>query len=311
MSHGSHLKNDLESIAVFVSAVNKGSFSASARELGLTPSAVSKRISGLEDRLGVSLLRRTTRSISLTEAGQDFYDSCSRSLHIISDAEETLSRYTSLPHGLLRIKAPQAFGRLHIAPAIPAFMAQHPQIRVDLKLGPSARDFADDKIDICVASSSPRDTNLVSRTLAPFARVTCAAPSYIERFGLPNSARELATHNCLIFAGSDSVENEWTMHGEDGFRRIKVSGSFRTDDADSLFIAVLGGVGIGHMPTFVVGPALAAGSLVSIFQDQKGPSGACMRAYFPRAKNRLPKIRAFVDHLVGTFKDATWRNEPR
>ena len=129
------MKNDLESIAVFVSVVNQGSFSAAARELGLTPSAVSKKIAGLEDGLGVSLLRRTTRRIALTEAGQEFFECCSRSLSAISDAEETLTRLSSSPHGLLRIKAPQAFGRLHIAPAIPEFMAQYPQIRVDLTLG--------------------------------------------------------------------------------------------------------------------------------------------------------------------------------
>src|SRR4249920_40112 len=129
------MKHDLESIAVFVSVVNEGSLSAAARDLGLTPSAVSKRIAGLEDGLGVSLLKRTTRSIALTEAGEEFFERCSRGLSAISDAEEMLSQFRSSPYGLLRIRAPQAFGRLHIAPAISEFMAQYPQIRVDLTLG--------------------------------------------------------------------------------------------------------------------------------------------------------------------------------
>lgn len=299
------MKNDLESVAVFVSVVKEGSFSAAARELGLTPSAVSKRIAGLEDGLGVSLLRRTTRMIALTDAGQDFFEICSRSLSAISDAEEMLSQYRSSPHGLLRIRAPQAFGRLHIAPAIPEFMAQYPQIRVDLTLGTLAREFIEERIDVCVASADPRDANLTAKTLAPIERVTCAAPSYIERFGRPSSVGDLARHNCLIFAGS-TIESEWVLHGEDGLRRVKVSGSFRTNDAESLHLAVLGGVGLAHMPTFVVGPALASGRLISIFRDKHKVSRACMSAYYPRAKHRLPKVRAFVDYLVGTFRNKEW-----
>ena len=217
-----------------------------------------------------------------------------------------LTRFSSSPHGLLRIKAPQAFGRLHIAPAIPEFMAQYPQIRVDLTLGPLARDFIEERIDVCVASSNPRDTNLVAKKLAPFERVTCAAPSYTERFGRPNSVSDLARHNCLIFAGSDSIEDEWVLHGKDGIQRVKVSGDFRTNDAESLYMAVLAGVGLAHMPTFVVGPALASGRLISIFRDKRDKSGACMNAYFPRAKHRLPKVRAFIDYLVGTFENKEW-----
>ena len=226
------MKHDLGGVAVFVSVVKEGSFSAAARELSLTPSAVSKRIAGLEDSLGVSLLRRTTRMIALTEAGQEFFDICSRSLSAISDAEEMLSKHRSSPHGLLRIKAPQAFGRLHIAPAIPKFMARYPQIRVDLTLGTLAREFIEERIDVCVASADPRDANLTAKILTPIERVTCAAPSYIERLGRPNSVSDLARHNCLIFAGSDSIENEWVLQDDEGLRRIKVSGNFRTNDAE-------------------------------------------------------------------------------
>ena len=157
-----------------------------------------------------------------------------------------------------------------------------------------------------MASSNPRDTNLVAKKLAPFERVTCAAPSYTERFGRPNSVGDLARHNCLIFAGSDSIEDEWVLHGKDGIQRVKVSGGFRTNDAETLYMAVLAGVGLAHMPTFVVGPALASGRLISIFRDKRDKSGACMNAYFPRAKHRLPKVRAFIDYLVGTFENKEW-----
>jgi DNA-binding transcriptional LysR family regulator len=301
------MKTDLDSIAVFVSVVNRGSFSAAARELSLTPSAISKRIASLEDGLGVSLMRRTTRKIALTEAGQEFFESCSRSLSAISEAEETLSRFSKSPYGLLRIRVPQVFGRLHIAPAIPTFMMQHPQIQVDLSFVPLARDFIEEKIDVCVASSDPPDGNLVARKLAPFERVICAAHSYIERCGLPSSVGDLARHNCLIFAGSDtSNHDEWELRGKNGMELVKVSGSFRTNDADSLYMAVLAGVGLAQMPTFVVGPALASGELTAVLRNKRDVSGAYMKAYFPRAKHRLPKVRAFIDYLVGTFQHKEW-----
>jgi DNA-binding transcriptional LysR family regulator len=300
------MRTDLDSIAVFVSVVNSGSLSAAARELGLTPSAISKRIAGLENRVGVVLLRRTTRKFALTEAGQEFFERSASSLAAISDAEEMLSRFRSSPHGLLRIKAPQTFGRLHVAPAISDFMTKNPGVRVDLTLGNLRRDFLEEGIDVYIASSDPQDANIVARTLTPIERVTCAAPSYIEQFGHPERFEDLTKHNCLIFTGSEAREDEWVMYEESAQRRVKVTGSFRTNDAESLYLAALAGIGIAHMPTFVVGPALASGKLVPVFKDKTNSSGARMKAYFPRARNRLPKVRAFVDHLVERFRRSDW-----
>jgi DNA-binding transcriptional LysR family regulator len=306
------MKSDLDSIAVFVAVVNSGSLSAAARELGLTPSAISKRMASLENRVGVVLLRRTTRKFVLTEAGQEFFESTSQSLAALSEAEENLARFRSSPHGLLRIKAPQTFGRLHIAPAISEFMTQNPEVRIDLTLGNPRRDFIEEGIDIYIASSDPQDANIVARTLTPIERVTCASPSYLERFGRPQSFSDLSGHNCLIFAGSESREDEWVLYEESGPKRAKVTGTFRTNDAESLYLAAIAGVGLAHMPTFVVGPALASGKLIAVFHDKHSPSGARMKAYFPRARHRLPKVRAFVDYLVAHFaKQAGLADLPR
>jgi DNA-binding transcriptional LysR family regulator len=300
------MKNDLESIAVFVSVVREGSLSAAARRLGFSPSAVSKRIASLERRIGVALLDRTTRKTSLTDAGREFYERCAHGLSEIAAAQEAVGRFGRQPQGILRIKAPQAFGRLHVAPKIPAFLERHPQIRVDFVSGPIARESRDEKIDVWIASSDPPDLTLVSRTLAPIERVTCAAPSYFARRPAPTTAADLASHNCLIFAGSDSVENEWVLHTDQGVSRVRVAGNFRTDDAEAMRAAVLAGVGVAHMPTFVVGPALASGALVAVFRDRAGSGGASMKAYFGGAKYRLPKVKAFVDFLVASFRDEKW-----
>ena len=298
------MKNDLESIAVFVRVVREGSFSAAARELSFSPSAISKRIARLEEGLGVSLLSRTTRKVALTEAGQAFFETCSRGLSAIEEAEETVSRFGREPHGLLRVKVPQAFGRLRIAPSIPDFIARYPRVQVDLLFGPLPGPFMDERIDVLVASAPPPNVNLSVKTLTPLERVTCAAPSYIARHGMPRELTDLARHNCLIFTASDSIENEWVLHDEHGVRHVKVAGNFRTNDAEAIYSAARAGVGVAHMPRFIVDPALASRELVSIFSDRGGGSGAAMRVYYALPKNRLPKVEVFVDFLVRLFASA-------
>ena len=297
---------DLESIAVFVSVAKSASFSAAARELGFSPSAVSKRIAHLEARLGVSLFSRTTRNVQLTEAGEEYFERCSGGLTAIAEADEAIARFGEMPQGMLRVKVPQAFGRLHIAPHIPTFLAKHQQITIDLRFGRFRREQMEERIDVFIASADPPNVNLAVKMLTPITRVTCAAPSYIARAGKPASVSDLSNHDCLIFSGSDFVENEWVLRGRGTVQRVRVSGRFRTDDAEAMHSAVLGGLGIAHMPTFLVGPDLSSGRLVPIFRDANNSQRASMRVYFPRAKNRLPKIRVFVDFLVALFKDKNW-----
>lgn len=297
---------DLESIAVFVTVARSASFSEAARELGFSPSAVSKRIARLEARLGVALLSRTTRKIQLTEAGEEYFERCSGGLTTIAEADEAIARIGELPQGMLRVRVPQAFGRLHVAPHIPAFLAKHPQISIDLRYGRLRNEQPQERIDVVIASSDPPNVNLAVKTLTRITRVTCAAPSYIARAGKPTSVRDLANHNCLLFSGSDTLENEWVLRGRGSIQRVRVAGRFRTNDAETMHAAVLGGLGIAHLPTFLVGPDLSSGRLVPIFRDAANSQSASMKVYFPRAKNSLPKIRVFVDFLVALFRDKTW-----
>ena len=247
--------------------------------------------------------------MNLSDVGQEFYDRCAKSLSGIDEAVQLTSSFRGTPSGLLRVRVPQAFGRLHIAPSIPEFMSRFPDLQLELTFGPLAGNLLDERIDVLVASADPPDANLTVTTIAAIERVTCVAPSYIERRGRPSSVEELAKHNCLMFSGSHSTEDEWVLHEKHDIRRIHVSGSFRTDDAEAIYMAVLAGVGIAHMPTFIVGPSLESGKLIELFRDAGTRGGASMKAFYPPAKHRLPKVQVFIDFLVGLFRTRRWVND--
>jgi DNA-binding transcriptional LysR family regulator len=296
---------DLDSVFAFVRAVGAGSFSAAARDLGVTPSAISKKVGKLEDRLGVILINRTSRKLTLTDAGSEFYQRCARSLADIEDAESAVSHFRDAVHGLLRVNVPQGFGRLYVAPILPEFLLRYPEVQIELLFGQLSKHFFDERIDVLIGSADPPISSLVVRPLMNIDRVACAAPSYLERRGRPESIKELPKHNCLIITSTDSVDHEWVFRTAAGRERVRVSGNFKTNNHEALYLAVLEGVGIAHMPTYIVGPAIASGELVAIFQDVATASDRSltdtMNAYYPQAKNRLLKVKAFVDFLTARF----------
>jgi len=299
---------DLDSVFAFVRAIDAGSFSAAARDLGVTPSAISKKVGKLEDRLGVILINRTSRKLMLTDAGTEFYQRCARSLADIREAEEALSHFRDEVHGLLRVNVPQGFGRLYIAPIVPEFLLRYPEIQVDLLFGQLSKHFFDERIDVLIGSADPPVSNLVVRPLMNIDRVACAAPSYLARWGRPETVKELTNHNCLVITSTDSADHEWVFRTETGRDRIKVSGNFKTNNHEGLHLAVLAGAGIAHMPTYIVGPAIASGELVAIFSDVDTAPNRCltdtMNAYYPQAQNRLPKVKAFIDFLISHFRQS-------
>ena len=294
------MKSDLESVAAFARIVQEGSFTAAGRAMGIGPSAVSKKVARLEDQLGVSLLNRTTRKLILTNAGQEFFERCSRGLSEISSAEEAVQQLRKTPQGLLRIKLPQGFGPLYIVPLIPKFMALYPRIEIDLSFGQWDSGYMDKSVDVIISSADPANINLASRALAQFERVTCASPGYIDRHGKPRDQKDLANYNCLMFTDSTSIPHEWIYYHHNAINRVHISGNFRTNSTDAMISAVTEGLGIAHMPAFAVGAAVAAGKLAVIFRDgSRGERvGPVMKAYFPPAKHRLPKVKVFVDFLV-------------
>lgn len=298
------MKSDLGNVATFIRVVREGSFTAASKALRCTPSAVSKQVARLEHQLGVALLSRTTRKLMLTGAGQDFFERCAKGLSEISAAEESVQQFRDAPQGLLCVKAPQGFGRLHIAPLIPGFMSRYPAIEVDLDFGYSEKTRIEKHIDVIIASADPPNINLACRNLMPIERVTCASPAYIRQHGKPKEYKDLAGHNCLILTDRTSVVNEWTYHTKASIKRIRVSGNFRTNNTEAMYWAVTGGLGIAHMPTFVVGTAIKSGQLEIIFRDgsQRARHGAMIKAYYPPAKHRLPKVNAFIEYLVSSLR---------
>lgn len=296
---------DLDSVFAFVRAIGAGSFSAAARDLGVTPSAISKKVGKLEDRLGVILINRTSRKLTLTDAGHEFYQRCARSLADIENAEVALSHFRDQAHGLLRVNVPQGFGRHYIAPILPDFLLLYPDVQIELLFGQLSKHFFDERVDVLIGSADPPVSSLIVRPLMNIDRVACAAPAYLERCGTPRSLKELAKHNCLIITSTDSTDHEWTFRTAAGRERIRVSGNFKTNNHEALHLAVLAGVGIAHMPTYIAGPAIDSGALVTIFGDIETAADRSltdtMNAYYPRAKNRLPKVKAFVDFLMSRF----------
>jgi DNA-binding transcriptional LysR family regulator len=296
---------DLDSVFAFVRAVGAGSFSAAARDLGVTPSAISKKVAKLEDRLGVILINRTSRKLTLTDAGHEFHQRCARSLADIEEAEAMVSRLRDRAHGVLRVNVPQGFGRHYIAPILPEFLLRYPDVRIELLFGQLSQHVFDERVDVLIGSADPPVSSLIVRPLMPIDRVACAAPAYIERRGRPGSLKELTGHNCLIITSTGSADHDWVFRTATGRERIHVSGNFKTNNHEALHLALLAGVGIAHVPNYIVGPAIASGELVALFTDVAEAEDRSltdtMYAYYPRAKNRLPKVKAFVDFLVGHF----------
>jgi DNA-binding transcriptional LysR family regulator len=305
---------DLDSVFAFVRAVAAGSFSAAARELGVTPSAISKQVGKLEDRLGVILVNRTSRKLTLTDAGTEFYERCARSLADIDAAEAAVSHFTDAVRGPLRVNVPQGFGRLYVAPLLPEFLLRYPEIQIELLFGQLSKHVFDERIDVLIGSADPPVSSMIVRPLMNIDRVACAAPSYIERWGKPQSIDDLLKHNCLVITSTDSADHEWVFRTKTGRERVRVAGNFKTNNHEALHLAVLEGVGIAHMPTYIVGPAIVSGQLVAIFQDVASPADRSlsdtMNAYYPQAKNRLLKVKTFVDFLIERLAARSGASQP-
>jgi DNA-binding transcriptional LysR family regulator len=286
----------LSEMAVFARVVQFRSFTAAAKDLGLSKSAVSKQVSRLEDRLGARLLNRTTRRLSLTEVGEAFYERCARIVDEARAAEAEAMNLADAPRGVLRINAPMTFGTQHLAPAIPAFLDLYPDIEMDLVLDDRIVDLIAEGFDAGVRITSMADSSLVARRIAPSRHIVCAAPAYLEKHGRPTVPDDLRDHNCLGYSyrarGAD-----WTVIGPDGPVSVPVRGGLRTNNGDVLRTAALAGLGIVAAPTFNVGDDLRSGRLVALFEEA-APATHAIYAVYPHRRHVLPKVRAFVDFLA-------------
>lgn len=286
-------------IPVFVAVVESGGFSPAARVLGISKSAVSKRITQLESDLGVKLLHRTTRQLSLTEAGEHFFEHAVIANTAARDAEDAVSQLQGDPKGKLRINTPMSFGRLHLAPLIPEFLKRYPEISIDMVMDDRIMDIVREGYDVAIRAGDLPDSSLIARKLAPLKNVLCCSPDYLKKNKKPSSIAELADHNCLVFTYSQDVK-EWTFQLDNQIYTVEVTGNYQVNNSEALREALINGLGIGRLPTFVAGPDLKSGKLVSLFDEYRMPDKT-IYAVFPERKYLPAKVRAFLDFSIEFF----------
>ena len=286
-------------IPVFVAVVENGGFAAAARKLGVSKSAVSKRISQLEAGLGAQLLHRTTRKLSLTEAGERYLIHAAEALASAREAEDAVAQLQRTPHGRLQINTPMSFGRMHIVPLIPEFLNRYSGIEIDMVMDDLIVDLVEGGFDVAIRAGQMPDSALIARILAPSRNVLCAAPDYVEEHGQPAEPTDLLGHNCLHFAYFSDA-HQWTFVGPDETVRIETSGNFQVNNSEALREALVGGCGIGRLPTFVAGPDIASGRLVRILEQYRMPSQT-LYAVFPERRHLPAKVRVFLDFAIEWF----------
>jgi DNA-binding transcriptional LysR family regulator len=288
----------LTDIAVFVRVVERGSFTLAADDLALSRAVVSKYLSRLEDRLGARLLHRTTRRLSLTEAGAALFEASRGALERIEEAEAAVARLQSKPRGRLRVSAPMSFGILHLGPALADFARAHPEVILDLRLDDRFVNLVADGFDVAVRIGVLTDSSLVARKVATTRAVACASPAYLNQHGEPDTPEDLASHNCLVYSYLADV---WRFTAPDG-REIPVAvrGNLRINNGIVLSKAALAGHGILFSPSFYVAPLLRDGSLRQILSRYKGKELG-IHAVYPQSGHVPPKVRAFVDFLAQRF----------
>jgi DNA-binding transcriptional LysR family regulator len=287
----------LTDMQVFTQVVAQGGFSAAAREMNLSPAVVSKRIARLEEHLGVRLLNRTTRHLSLTEAGENFYRRAERIVADVSEAFEAVSESVPTPKGHLRVVLPASFGRLHVMPAMREFLDLYPDISASLIFTDNRVDIVEQGIDVAIRIADLEDSSLIARKLAPNRRVVVASPDFVERFGEPSSPRDLLNFNCV----AASYLNDWVFNGPDGSETVHVSGRLECNDGDALRTSAITGVGIALKSTWDVGPDIAAGRLLPLLTGWEVSPGVSINAVYPSRRFLSAKVRVFVDFFAARF----------
>ena len=296
-------------LVAFVRAVERGGFSAAARDLGLTPSAVSKLVTRLEDRLGVRLLNRTTRRLALTAEGETFFQRSQRILADIAEAEEEVGRSRAQPRGLLRVNVGTAFGMHQLVPALPEFLARHPDIQVELTITDRIVDLIEEGADLGIRLGTLPDSSLVARRVSEVERVICAAPAYLRRQGTPRKPADLRGHNCLNMANAPGLRR-WPFEGRDGVEHVEVAGNLSATSADALLALAVRGLGVIRLSDVIVGPAVREGLLVPLLADVHHRETIPLHAVYPQGRHRSPRLAAMIDFLLERFGSAPWRASP-
>ena len=283
----------------FVRVAERGSFAAAATDLGLTPSALSKLVTRIEDRLGVRLLTRSTRKLALTAEGELFVARSRDILASIEAAEAEVTAASERPRGHLRVSVGTAVAKQILGPALPVFLDRYPDITIELHVSDRQADLVAEQIDVAIRSGALGDSTLMARKLSEATRVITASPLYLEKHGAPRVPADLLQHNCLTLPGP--AWSQWPFHTHEGINRLAVSGSFTSDNADLLFDMAVSGLGIARLADFMVARAVREGALVRLLEDSHVPESFPIHALTVPGRHRAPRIRAFVEFVAEQF----------
>ena len=285
---------------VFVRVAETGSFSAVARELGLTQPAVSRQVSGLETHLGARLLQRTTRSLALTSDGQDLLGHARGVLEAVERAEGAVGRHHDGPSGLVRVSSSVSFGRIVIAPRVAGLLERYPLLEFDLRLDDRPADLVHDGIDVAVRVGEITEASLIARRMGGVSMQVMGSAEDLQKHGTPLTLDDLGRHECVIRERTPHP-HVWRLTGAEGMREVPVNGRFHTDSVEAARVAVNSGMGLAVLSNWLMQRELAAGTVLPVLTDWKPPSPP-VHAVYPSQRNLAPRSRAVIDFLVAEFK---------
>lgn len=291
----------LTGLDVFMKVAASGSLSSAARSMGMSQTMVTKHIAAIENRLGVRLFHRTTRRLSITEAGRNYLESSGRILAEFEAADAAVSADRVEPRGLLRLNVPVSFGTRQIAPLLADFAERYPLVTVELGLNDRLVDLVEEGWDLAIRIGDLSNSSLIARRIAPCRMALCAAPSYLRARGKPVTVSSLTDHNCLGYTLSQRSPVDRWVFGAGANVGVQVSGNLRANNGDALRAAAIAGQGIIHQPTFIVADDLRAGVLVALTLDQPTVELAGIYAVFPPDRHPAAKVRAFIDFVAARF----------
>ena len=302
--------DQFKQISTFVEIIAKGSLSAAARAEGIAPAMIGRRLDALEERLGVKLLQRSTRKIALTDEGSSFLEHCQRILADLQDAEASVSDRSVRASGHLTVSAPAGFGRQHVAPLLPAFLAQHRDVSLSLNLNDRLVDLIGEGIDVAIRIATLADSNLVGVKLADNQRVVVASPAYLDRHGRPLAPQDLNAHNCLAM-NSEGSQRGWTFRQNGKNLTLKVSGNMDCNDGAVLHDWSLLGHGLAWRSMWEVAKEIESGKLCTVLDEYAAP-GNDIYAVFAQRRHLPLRVRAFVDFLRLAYATPDyWRQRER
>lgn len=290
--------NQLEDMRLFVQTVDSGSFTIASETLGLSKQFVSKRIMALEARLGVQLLVRTTRTLRATEVGLSYYEQAAEAIQKIDELEQAIAQQNAEPRGRLRISAPMTFGTMHLSSAIPKFLAAHPAVNLELQLNDRTVDLVGEGFDAAVRVGVLPDSTLIGSQVAHMEMVTCCSADYLRSRKAPSRPEDLARYECLLYGHKRHVEWSFSVQGK--HTSVAVSGRLCANNGEVIRDAAIAGLGITHLPTFIVGDAIENGTLISILDEYRPPLAGVYTVY-PGHRQPSLAVRAFADFMRGTF----------